>query len=140
MQSDDRANLSAELRMACMRISRRTRFENVDTVAPHQFSVLCKVREEAMTLTQLAESECVSGPSMTRTVAALADAALVERVPDEKDRRRTWVQITAAGEQAVIDTKASRDRWMQKRVEELSDAECEVLAQATEILTRALAR
>ncbi len=140
MEPDERANLSAELRMTCMRISRRTRFESVDSVAPHQFSVLCKVREEPLTLTRLADAECVSGPSMTRTVAGLADAGLVERVPDENDRRRTWVRITPAGEQAVIDTKALRDRWMQQRVAELTDAECAVLAEATEILTRVLAR
>ena len=37
------AHLANDLRLACMRISRRVRFESTDTVAPHQFSVMCRL-------------------------------------------------------------------------------------------------
>ena len=41
--------LADELRLACMRISRRVRFESTDAVAPHQFSVLCRLEEAPRT-------------------------------------------------------------------------------------------
>ena len=52
----ERRAMSDELRMICMRISRRTRFENVESVAPHQFSVLCKVQGEPLTIGALADA------------------------------------------------------------------------------------
>ena len=33
------SRLAGELRLACMRISRRVRFESTDAVAPHQFGI-----------------------------------------------------------------------------------------------------
>lgn len=140
MTPDERRAMSDELRMVCMRISRRTRFENVETVAPHQFSVLCKVKDGPLTIGALADAECVSRPSMTRTVDGLAADGYLVRVADEQDRRRTWVHLTTAGREVVDQTKRSRDVWMNDRVAELSDQECELLAQATAILGRVVAK
>lgn len=140
MNPQQRRAMSDELRMICMRISRRTRFENVESVAPHQFSVLCKLQGEPLTIGALADAECVSRPSMTRTVDALAADGFLVRVADDHDRRRTWVHLTATGRDVVQQTKRSRDVWMNDRVAELSDEECEVLARAAEILGRVVAR
>jgi hypothetical protein len=35
--------IAGELRLACMRISRRVRFESTHEVPPHQFSVLARL-------------------------------------------------------------------------------------------------
>jgi hypothetical protein len=40
-----------------MRISRRVRFESTHVVAPHQFSVLCRLEEAPRTPSELAEIE-----------------------------------------------------------------------------------
>lgn len=140
MTPDERRAMSDELRMTCMKISRRTRFENVESVAPHQFSVLCKLMDDPLPIGGLAEAECVSRPSMTRTVDGLVEGGYVVRVADGGDKRRTWVHITDAGRESVLQTKRSRDVWMNERIAQLSDDECELLAQATAILARVVAR
>src|SRR5699024_8264817 len=67
--------LSEDLRLACMRISRRIRFESTDEdLAPHHFSVLARLEDGARTPRRLADIEKVSAPSMTRTVGSLVDA------------------------------------------------------------------
>ena len=57
------STLASELRLACMRISRRIRFESTHLVAPHQFSVLCRLQEAPRTPGELAEIEKVSAGS-----------------------------------------------------------------------------
>ena len=47
MTRGERDRLTSDLRMACMRISRRVRFESTAPVAPHQFSVLVAPRGAA---------------------------------------------------------------------------------------------
>ena len=69
------AHLANDLRLACMRISRRVRFESTDAVAPHQFSVLSRLAEEPRTPRELAGIEKVSAPSMTRTRPPSSSAA-----------------------------------------------------------------
>ena len=77
---------------------------------------------------------------MTRTVDGLVEGGYVVRVADGGDKRRTWVHITDAGRESVLQTKRSRDVWMNERIAQLSDEECAVLARASEILGRVVAR
>src|SRR5471030_566656 len=82
------AHLANDLRLACMRISRRVRFESTQVVAPHQFSVMARLEGTVLTPRELAEIERVSPPSMTRTVAALVELGLVSRRGDPLDGRQ----------------------------------------------------
>lgn len=132
--------LSEQLRLACMRISRRIRFESTDEVAPHQFSVLCRLEEGALTPRALADIEKVSAPSMTRTVGHLVDAGLVERHDDPEDGRRVLVELTPWGRETLAEIRVRRGRWMYERVHELSPQERATLVEATEILERVAAR
>ena len=54
------AELATEIRLACMRISRRVRFESGSSLAPHQFSVLRAARRAPRTPRELADIEKVS--------------------------------------------------------------------------------
>ena len=69
--TEELSALANDVRMVCQQISRRVRFEGTPEVAPHQFSVLVKLRHRAWTPGELAEVERVSPPSMTRTVNCL---------------------------------------------------------------------
>jgi len=128
--------LAGELRLACMRISRRVRFESTHVVAPHQFSVLCRLEEAPRTPGELAEIEKVSAPSMTRTVAGLVERGLVERTDDPQDRRQVILSLTPDAVTLLKDIRRRRDAWMSVRVGHLTPEEQEVLRQATAILTR----
>ncbi len=130
------AELATQLRLACMRVSRRVRFESVDAVAPHQFSVLVRLAEAPRTPRELADIEKVSPPSMTRTVNGLAEQGLVTRAPDPDDGRCVIVSLTPDGREALDETRAARDAWMTSRVAELTPAEQDLLRQATLLLHR----
>jgi DNA-binding MarR family transcriptional regulator len=128
--------LAGELRLACMRISRRVRFESAHVVAPHQFSVLCRLEEAPRTPSELAEIERVSGPSMTRSVAALVERGLVERTADPADRRQVILSLTSDAKRLLKDIRRKRDAWMSVRVGHLTAEEQDVLRRASAILTR----
>lgn len=134
------AALSEDLRLACMRISRRIRFEGADEIAPHQFSVLARLERGPLTPRALADIEKVSAPSMTRTVGCLADEGLVERHDDPDDGRRVLVELTAEGRASLLEIRRQRGRWMSERVQELTADEQATLTDAAEILGRIAAR
>ncbi len=48
---------------------------------------------------RLAEELAVEGPTLVRILDQLADAGLVERIPDKSDRRARLIQLTAQGKQ-----------------------------------------
>jgi DNA-binding MarR family transcriptional regulator len=119
-----------------MRISRRVRYESSHDVAPHQYSVLCRLEEAPCTPGELAEIERVAKPSMTRTVAALVDRGLVLRQADPTDGRQVILSLTAEGRRSIAAIRRKRDAWMSSRVFRLTPEEQAVLARATEILTK----
>lgn len=133
--------LSEDLRLACMRISRRVRFESADEIAPHQFSVIARLDAAGpLTPRRLADIEKVSAPSMTRTVGRLVEEGLAERHDDPEDGRRVLVELTTRGRDALAQIRRQRGRWMSERVAELTPQEQTTLAEAAEILRRIAAR
>jgi DNA-binding MarR family transcriptional regulator len=119
-----------------MRISRRVRFESTQGVAPHQFSVMARLERTALTPRELAEIECVSPPSMTRTLAGLVEDGLVTRQDDPLDRRQVFISLSEQGLLLLKETRRKRDAWMATRLKGISADEREVLVKATAILTR----
>lgn len=140
MRPHERRRLAGELRSVCMRISRRARFENAATIAPHQFSVLAKLDSGSSTPRRLAEIECVSAPSMSRTLTGLQERGALTRATDPDDRRQVVVSITGEGRALLREVRRSRDEWMFERVRCLSDEECAVLREAQRILEGVVAR
>jgi DNA-binding MarR family transcriptional regulator len=130
------AAVAGEIRLACMRISRRIRFESTHEVPPHQFSVLARLQEAPRTPGELAEIERVSAPSMTRTVAALVERGLVARTADPSDGRQVILSLTDEAKRVLKEIRRRRDQWMTVRVKALSPEEQEVLRRAAAILTR----
>ncbi len=135
---DPLLGLASDVRVTCQHVSRRVRFDNAHEIAPHQFSVLAKLSHGPATPGELARIEEVSAPSMTRTVNGLVDAGLVARLPHPSDKRCQVLELTAAGQEMVARTRASRDDWMVQRLAGLSEAELAVLRQATDILSRVI--
>lgn len=133
---DDIARLAHDLRLACMRVSRRVRFETTSTIAPHQLSVIVRLARSSYSSGELATIERVSAPSMSRTVGALVELGLVERAADSDDGRVVRLSLTAAGRRELDLHRARRDAWMTKHLEGLTGEERELLAQASELLNR----
>ena len=130
------AHLANDLRLACMRISRRVRFESMQAVAPHQYSVMARLDKTALTPRELADIERVSPPSMTRTLAALVERGLVARQDDPLDGRQVFISLTPEGALLLKETRRQRDAWMASRLKGITADEREILVKATAILTR----
>ena len=132
------AVLAAELRVALMRAVRRLRAEKSDAdLSDGQYSVLAFLdRLGPRTPGEIAAHERVQPPSMTRTVAALAELGLVTRTEHPTDRRQVLVALTASGAATVRETRRRRDAWLARRLADLTPAERDVLARAAEILRR----
>lgn len=133
---DEVSRLAAELRLACMRISRRVRFESTDVLAPHQFSVLARLEERARSAGELAELERVSAPSMTRTVAALVERGLITRSANPADGRIVILTLSEAGASVLRQVREAREEWMVSRIGQLSRRDRELLERAAVLLHR----
>ena len=132
------AALAAELRVALMKSTRRLRAEKSDAdLTDAQYSVLAVLdRLGPTTPGEIAAVERVQPPSMTRTVAALAELGLVTRTEHPADRRQVLVTLTEAGAATVRETRRRRDAWLARRLAALTPAERDVLTRAAEILRR----
>jgi DNA-binding MarR family transcriptional regulator len=136
------ASLAADLRVALMRAVRRIRAErSSEAITDGQYAVLAVLDcDGPQTPRVLADHEHVQPPSMTRTVNHLVEAGLVTRTDHPDDGRQVLVAITEAGRAEVKETRRRRTAWLAGRLSELTPQEREVLAQATEILRRVVAR
>jgi DNA-binding MarR family transcriptional regulator len=129
-------SLANDIRLACMRISRRVRFESDRELPPHQFSVLCRLETAPRTNSELADIERVSAPSMKRTTTSLVEAGYVDRADDPTDGRQVILSLSAEGRRAIKRIRKHRDEWMLSRFEHLTDEERELLQRAADVLAK----
>lgn len=139
MTRTQKDRLTSDLRMVCMRISRRVRFESSTELAPHQFSALVRLEDGPRTPKEVAEIEQVSAPSMSRTVNGLVQRGFVARADDPTDGRQVILSLTKEGRRAIRETRRRRDQWLATRLERLTDDERALLAEATALLERVAA-
>src|SRR5256885_12068190 len=92
-------HLSAELRIAVMRLARRLRAQRAETdLTLSQLSALSAVeRNGPLTLGELAAHEKVQPPSMTRMAGRLAARCLLTRVPPETYGPQVVDTVTGTG-------------------------------------------
>lgn len=131
------SELASQLRFAVMRLSRRLRQHAPEDITPSQLSALSViVRDERLTLSQLAEAERVQPPTVTRVVDLLEQKGLAIRVPSEQDRRVAFVEPTAEG-RALVDTiRRRRDAYLARRLRTFTAEERELLERAATLLER----
>ena len=93
-------------------------------------------RHQAMTPGELADYEKVQPPSMTRVIAVLEERNLVHRTAHPTDRRQVILTVTAEGRALVHRVRRRKEAWLAQRLDELSEAEVEVLRAAAPILEK----
>ncbi len=125
---------AVRLRAVIGRLSRRLRPTAAGTAAgltPTRVSVLMHVvRGERLPLSELAETEGINPTMLSRVVADLAEAGLLERVTDERDRRAAWVKSTAAGRRLAERIRRERTDALNLALDELSDTDRRQLERA----------
>ncbi len=140
MTTDALLSLASDLRVACQRVSRRARFESSPELAPHLVSALANLRRAPLTPGDLADTERVSAPSMTRTINCLEERGLVTRENHPTDGRSKVVSITTEGLAVLERTRRARDDWMVDKLEGLTAEERTLLVEATKVLERVVKR
>jgi DNA-binding MarR family transcriptional regulator len=131
------SELASQLRFAVMRLSRRLRQHAPEDITPSQLSALSViVREDRLTLSQLAVAERVQPPTITRVIDSLEQKGLATRVPSDQDRRVAFVEPTPAG-RALVDTiRRRRDAYLARRLRTFSAEERALLERAARLLER----
>jgi DNA-binding MarR family transcriptional regulator len=87
-------------------------------------------------LSDLAQLEGVSAPSMTRTVAELEARGYVVRSPDPVDGRAVLVAAADAGTAAILDARSARARVVAELLASLDEADAAVITAALPALER----
>lgn len=132
------ASLASHLRVAVARLARQLRQEGAqEDATPSQLAALATLYHSGtITVGQLAATERVKPPTMTRIVAGLEERGLVRREHTSADGRMVHVAITDAGRTAHEDYQKRRDAWMARKLAELTKEDRAILAQAAPILDR----
>jgi DNA-binding MarR family transcriptional regulator len=129
------AETAAALRLAVGRLSRRMRQESTLGHSLTQIGILATLdREGPTTLGELAATERVAPPTITKAVAALVDEGLVEKVADPDDRRVHRARLTPAGHRDLDAMRQRRDAWLATRLATLDPDAVEQLVAVLPLL------
>ncbi len=128
----------AALRGAVLILARRLRHQQAgDELSPSESAVMGRIgRAGPTTPGQLAKSEHVQPPSMTRIIERLEARGFLRRDPDPSDRRQVLVSRTAAGDDFVERSRAVRTAWLTAQLEQLSPTDQQAISAAASALTR----
>jgi DNA-binding MarR family transcriptional regulator len=135
--SADPTTLANRLRPALLRLNRELRREIHSLgVTGGQVSLLIKVQKEpGIGVRELAQWERMSTPGMSKYVARLELADLVQR-RELDDRRRVGLELTQAGSRVLSSVKRRRTAWLAERLRGLSRDELDAVDAAIEPLLK----
>jgi DNA-binding MarR family transcriptional regulator len=123
-------------------VARLNRLATQRTPLPLPFAqarLLSTIEDQgAARISDLAELDHCSQPTMTTQVRRLEDAGLVARTTDPDDRRAVLIRITPAGSRTLRHVRADRAAVIDPILARLDAADRETLAAAVEVLRRML--
>ncbi|MBE1485472.1 MarR family winged helix-turn-helix transcriptional regulator [Plantactinospora soyae] len=132
------AQLATLLRDAITRLNRRVRQTRpVGDLTATQLSALTSLElAGALTPRELADTERVQPPTMTKIVAKLEERGLVQRTPHPTDGRQVILAATDSGRAVLAQFDRARNEWLASRLAELTLEERDALQRAAEILQK----
>ncbi|RSM58612.1 MarR family transcriptional regulator [Actinoplanes sp. ATCC 53533] len=128
--------LAISVREAIMRLNRRLRQARaVGDLTFSQLSALTSLQlAGALTPRELADTERVQPPTMTKIVGKLEDRGLVARTPHPTDRRQVILAATEEGRAVYAQFEKARNEWLALQLAELTPEERDTLERAAQIL------
>ncbi|PRY29490.1 DNA-binding MarR family transcriptional regulator [Pseudosporangium ferrugineum] len=128
--------LAVSLRESITRLNRRVRQERpVGDLTFSQLSALTSLQlAGALTPRELADTERVQPPTMTKIVGKLEERGLVARTPHPTDRRQVILAATEQGRIVYAQFEKARNEWLAEQLAELTPDERDTLARAARIL------
>ena len=133
------SDLAARLRLDISRMARRLRQEAGAELSPSQTAALATIEHHGpLTPSELATRERVQRPTVTRVLARLEEAGLIERAADPADRRCSLVSVSPEGRELLAAIRTRKDAFLARRLESLDARDRAALDRAAEILERML--
>jgi DNA-binding MarR family transcriptional regulator len=121
------------------RTARRLRQESDSALSPTQTAALATIeRRGPLTPSELASIERVQRPTISRVAARLVEAGLVERLPDELDRRGARLRVTDEGRRRLREVRSRKTAYLAERIEQLGPEDRDLLMRASHLLEHLL--
>jgi DNA-binding MarR family transcriptional regulator len=136
----DTTEVANRLRPVLLKLNRELRREIHSLgVTGGQVSLLVQIKTRpGIGMRELASIERMSVPGMSKFIARLEEAGLVQRAPVEGDQRRVGLSLTAAGHKVLRSVKSKRTAWLAARLRRLDPDQLEALDAAIEPLAHLL--
>lgn len=136
----DTTALANRLRPVLLKLNRELRREVHSLgVTGGQVGLLVQIKyRPGIGMRELASLERMSVPGMSKFIAKLEDAGLVQRAPVEGDQRRVGLSLTPAGQKVLRSVKSKRTAWLSARLRQLDPDELDALDAAVEPLMHLL--
>ena len=139
MRTITTSDLASRLRLDIARMARRLRQEAGADLSPSQTAALATIeRHGPLTPSELATRERVQRPTVTRVLARLEEAGLIQRAADPEDRRSSLVTVSADGASLLAVARSRKDLYLARRLDSLDAADRATLDRAAAILERML--
>lgn len=141
MSKLDALEVADRLHSAAIRLLRSVRVVDAETglSAPRLSVLSVLIYGGPRSLSALARAEQVTAATMSKLVADLVEAGLVEKRVDRSDRRGVRIEATASGRALFKEARRRRLDLLRKRVAGLSAAERERLRDAADLMLRVAA-
>jgi DNA-binding MarR family transcriptional regulator len=133
------SSLADALRPVLLRLGRRLRRESdlLGLSALDAALLQMVANHEGIGVSELADKERTSRPTMSSHVKRLeAEGWVTRQAPQADDRRRVGLVIAPAGLKALDAVRRRRNDWLADRLQRLSPEEREMIAEAIAPLTR----
>ena len=140
LPADDRHETANALHSAALRLLRVARSADVsmDLDGPRASALSVLVFAGPLPIGRLAAAEQVSPPAITKTVAALEAAGLVERLSSPTDRRVVVVRATPKGRGLLERGRAARVRVVADLIAGLTEHDRRTLRRAAAVIDSAV--
>ena len=125
----DPTTVANRLRPVLLKLNRELRREIHSLgVTGGQVSLLVQIKyRPGIGIRELATLERISVPGMSKFVARLEEAGLVERAPVAGDQRRVGLTLTRAGQKVLRSVKSRRTAWLAARLSQLEPEEIDAV-------------
>jgi DNA-binding MarR family transcriptional regulator len=132
--------MASGLHSAASRMHRIARRDERDGgISPPRLSALAVLAFRGpLSLAELAATEEVKAPTMSRIVEGLVKDGLATREADPANRRKVRIAATEEGRRRLEGGRERRVRALGERLRRLADSEQRALARGAEVLERAL--
>src|SRR5436305_5083075 len=134
--SHDTTALANRLRPVLLKLARELRREVHSLgVTGGQVALLVQIKHApGIGMRELAARERISVPAISKFVARLEAAGLVERQAVGGDKRRVGLHVTSAGHRVLRSVKSKRTAWLAERLRGLDPEQLEAIDVAVDPL------